>query len=106
MIIKFKVFENDDEYGEDDFPYPDSLYVDDDYVMLHSGFFLNDEFPNEHRGMVIDMSYSDDEGWYYDLVLVNSTLAIGVLEFGIERELTDEEIEQVEIEKNANKFNL
>jgi len=102
MITKFKIFENDD-YDDSD----DSLYDEDDYVMLNPDYFFSYERDaSECRGIIVGLSYHDGDGWEYDIWIVNGSLERGVMEHGIERKLTDEEIKQLEIEKEASKYNL
>jgi hypothetical protein len=96
MITHFKIFEDAVM----------SLFGDGDYVLLYSDYYLNDERQSEQRCEIVDLYYEEDDGWQYDVVLVNSTLKLGIQEFGIERKLTDKEIKQIEIEKETNKYNL
>jgi len=87
--------------------YPDSLFDENDYVMLNPDYFLSYERDDsECRGKIDNLSYREDDGWQYDVWMVDGSLEQGVLEHGIERKLTEEELKQLEIEKEANKYNL
>jgi len=83
-----------------------NLYDEDDYVLLHSHYYLDSDTPKEYRGIVLSLSYHEGDGWQYDIMLVNSTLELGILEYGIDRKMTPEEIKQVKIESEANKYNI
>jgi hypothetical protein len=105
MITQFKIFEND---GEKDYDDSYNLYKEGDYVMIHDeyGYNENDDTHGERRGVVDNVSYYEDDGWQYDILLFDGSLNMGLLENGIERELTNEEAEEWKIKMQANKFNL
>lgn len=104
MITKFKIFENEWNDGE---PFEYSLFDIDDYVMLNPDYFLSYERDDsECRGIISDISYHKGDGWEYDIWIVDGSLEQGVSEHGIERKMTEEEIKQLEIEKEASRYNL
>ncbi len=97
MITQFKIYENDNY----------NLFDTDDYVMLNPDYFLSYERDDsECRGIISDVFYYNGDGWQYDIWIVNGGLERGILEHGINRKLTNEEIKQLEFEKETNKYNL
>ena len=95
-----KLFENDGESL-------DSKYDEDNYILLLEDYHISFESDEkERRGIIMSLVYHKDDGWAYDIMLVNSSVEFGVPEYGIERTLTDKEIEQIKIEEEANKYNL
>jgi len=98
MITQFKLFENDT---------PNNLYEEGDYVLLESDYFTSfgrDE--TERRGIIDGYYYHRDDGYEYDISLNAGYLERGVFEYGIERKLTEEEIELLHIENAAKPYNI
>lgn len=107
MITKFKIFKMNSENFQIYENSENNLFNIDDYVLLIEDYFHSYERDaSECRGIIIDAYYDKDNRWEYDIVLVNGEYEQGVLEHGIERLLTPEEIEQIKIEEETNKYNL